>query len=79
MAGRRPTSQLPESTHSGLSRVAAEASPVGLLDRHRVATLANLRLLREDGLAAITPHEVFMEIFTILVVLGLRASTRGLA
>jgi hypothetical protein len=55
------------------------ASPVGLLDRHRVAILANLRLLREDGLAANNLHEAFMEIRTILVVLGLRESADGLA
>jgi hypothetical protein len=47
--------------------------------RHRVAILANLRLLREDGLVANTLNEAFMEIRTILVVLDLRASTGGLA
>ena len=56
-----------------------QASPVGLPDRHRVAILANLGLRREDGLATNTLYEVFMEMPTILVVLGLIASTIGLA
>jgi hypothetical protein len=41
--------------------------------------LANLAPVREDGLAAVTAHEVFMEIPAILLVLASRASMRGLA
>ena len=61
-------------------RVSAELLPIRVsLDRHRFAILANLRLRREDGRATNTLYEVLMEIPAILVVLGLIASTNGLA